>query len=100
MSGKTYHADNGLQAVDLCTENMYDIIFMDNIMPIMDGTTATKLIRSSTINRSTPIIFLTADVLKESISKYMEVGATDFLSKPFRITNLIRILSEKTDCIE
>ena len=93
-------AENGLQSVDLCSEKMYDIIFMDSIMPIMGGLEATKLIRSNTINRSTPLIFLTADVLKDSVKTYIECGATGFMPKPFRIHNLIEILMDKSSCLE
>ena len=100
MGAVVYLAENGLQSVDLCSERMYDIIFMDSIMPIMGGLEATKLIRSNTINRSTPLIFLTADVLKESVKKYMECGATGFMPKPFRIHNLIDILIDNSSCIE
>lgn len=100
MGGKVFLAENGLHAVDLCSERIYDIIFMDSVMPIMNGIDATKLIRSNTINRLTPLIFLTADVMKESIQEYMQSGATGFMSKPFKIEKLVEILSTNSSCIE
>lgn len=100
MGGKVFLAENGLHAVDLCSERIYDIIFMDSVMPIMNGIDATKLIRSNTINRRTPLIFLTADVMKESIQEYMQSGATGFMSKPFKIEKLVEILSTNSSCIE
>ena len=100
MGATVYIAENGLQAVQLCSERLYDIIFMDSVMPIMGGLEATRLIRSNTINRLTPLIFLTADVLKESVSSYMECGATGFMPKPFRIQNLVEILVDNSSCIE
>ena len=100
MGAVVYMAENGLQAVEFCSKRVYDVIFMDSIMPIMGGLEATRLIRSNTINRSTPLIFVTADVLKESISSYMECGATGFMPKPFRIQNLVEILMDNSLCIE
>ncbi len=77
-------ANNGQEALDKVSqsEHPYDIIFMDIQMPIMDGVTATKRLRSSEFNISGPIIAMTAGVLSSEQQSYLDAGMTDFIPKP------------------
>ena len=72
--------DNGEMAVKYCLENHYDLVLMDIQMPIMSGIEAQKLIR--TCGLSTPIIALTANVMKEEVEAYLAAGFNDHLAKP------------------
>ena len=72
--------DNGELAVKACLENSYDLILMDIQMPVMSGIEAQKLIR--TCGLATPIIALTANVMKEEIESYLALGFNDHLAKP------------------
>lgn len=65
-------AVNGLQAVDMCLENSYDVILMDIQMPVMDGIEAAKKIREK--DKSTPIIAITAYALKGDREKLLSHG--------------------------
>ncbi|MBX2847447.1 MAG: response regulator [Acidiferrobacterales bacterium] len=87
-------ADNGQEAVDLCRELDFSIIFMDLSMPQMDGFEATELIRRNEkgSSRST-IIAVTGHAFIEHRQRCEEVGIDDFLSKPY---NLFK-LKEKLD---
>lgn len=80
-------AENGRIAVEKFKTNEYDMVLMDIQMPIMDGYTATKLIREYELEKGSqkvPIIALTAYALKNEIEKCIEVGCTSYLSKPIR----------------
>ncbi|MBK9636974.1 MAG: response regulator [Bacteroidetes bacterium] len=77
-------ANNGQEAVDKAQEKAYDLIFMDVHMPLKDGYTATKEIRSGNgINSKSPILALTANAVKEEIDKCLESGMNKHLAKPF-----------------
>ncbi|MBF0384446.1 MAG: response regulator [Candidatus Omnitrophica bacterium] len=80
-------ASNGQEAVNKVKQNNYDVVLMDLLMPVMDGITSTKLIRSD-INKDIPIIALTAAAMKEDADRALEAGMNDFLSKPIDIKNL------------
>ena len=74
---------NGAEAVAACTACSYDLIFMDLMMPEMDGLTATAAIRkSSGPNCRTRIVALTANAFPEDREKCREVGMDGFLAKP------------------
>ncbi len=88
-------ANNGREAVELAKQAPYDIILMDIQMPEMDGYAATYRIRSdnSNPNQNTPIIALTASALKEYRDDALKAGMNDFVGKPFKPSNLRRVLS-------
>ncbi|MBQ6969688.1 MAG: response regulator, partial [Synergistaceae bacterium] len=77
-------ASGGREALALTREKVYDLILMDQRMPIMDGTQTMKAIREQPegMNRQTPIICLTADAVSGARNKYLAEGFTDYLSKP------------------
>lgn len=82
--------NNGLEAVEACKANTYDLILMDIHMPKMDGYEATTIIRSldDKAKAELPIIALTASVALDVRHKILEVGITDFISKPFKPNEL------------
>jgi CheY-like chemotaxis protein len=76
-------AQSGLQAIEKVTANQYDIIFMDHMMPEMDGIEATKIIRAMDLPiKDIPIVALTANAVRGAIAKFLAAGQNDFLSKP------------------
>ncbi|MER2999489.1 PAS domain S-box protein [Pontibacter populi] len=85
-------ANNGQEAVDILqTGESFDIIFMDLRMPLMNGFQATAYIRQ-TLQLQTPIVVLTASVLRNERDRCLEIGASDYMAKPFSITDLARTL--------
>ncbi|MEG3638862.1 ATP-binding protein [Magnetococcus sp. PR-3] len=87
-------AKNGEEAVKLCQEKRYQVILMDLRMPKMDGLTATELIRQEGQNQETPIVALTADVLKSTLDRCLEVGMQQVLTKPIRLVHLNHALAQ------
>ncbi|MDK2593847.1 hybrid sensor histidine kinase/response regulator [Pseudoalteromonas obscura] len=91
-------ASNGQIAIHNCEQTCYDIIFMDSIMPIMDGLTATKIIAKQNLKAEhTHIIAMTANIDELSKQHLAEVGMVDILPKPIDFMALARILS---NCLE
>jgi len=95
--GLTYDlAVNGLEAYKLYKKNNYDLILMDEQMPIMDGNEAVKNILKHELDnelRHTPISALTANVIKGAKERGLSSGFDSFLGKPIIIKELERVFS-------
>jgi len=77
---EVYEAENGMQAVELCRDNDYDIVIMDVMMPELDGFSAVKEIRK---RKTTPVIMLTARGEEYDKIHGFEAGIDDYVVKPF-----------------
>ncbi|KKO44408.1 histidine kinase [Arsukibacterium ikkense] len=75
-------ATNGADAWQKATQHVYDIIFMDINMPVMDGISACQRIRQSSLNEHTPIIAVTAHAVAGERARLLSLGFNEFLSKP------------------
>jgi len=78
---------NGEVGYQSFVKNSFDIVIMDVMMPIKDGFSTAQDIRG--IDKNTPIIFLTAKSMKEDTLKGFEIGADDYITKPFNMEELI-----------
>lgn len=86
-------ADSGRTAVDIADTVDLDLIFMDAMMPDMDGLVATNMIREKLLDKPLPrIVVATADVMLGSREKYLAQGFDDYISKPFNKSALQAIL--------
>jgi CheY-like chemotaxis protein len=96
-------AENGQVAVNMAikfiispdeeaniTEYPYDLIFMDNLMPVMDGVTATSLLRKQGYPHL--IVGLTGNVMEDDVVEYLNVGADGVLFKPLQLITLKMLL--------
>ena len=84
-------AENGAIAVEKIRSMAFDVILMDVQMPVLNGFEATKVIRNlGNENSNTPIIAMTANVLKEEVDLCYQVGMDDFIGKPFDTNELIQ----------
>ena len=80
-------ASNGDEAFNLFAKGDYDLCLFDVMMPIKDGFTLAKEIRK--VDSKVPIIFLTAKSMKEDTLQGFEMGADDYISKPFSMEELL-----------
>lgn len=97
MGHKVDVASNGQIAIELFKQKAYDIILMDVQMPELNGIEATQAIRliEETEGRNPIyIVAMTANVLKEDIEHYLEIGMNSYLSKPFKVEELVNILDK------
>lgn len=81
------YSTNGDEGLYLATVNNYDLILLDIMLPIKDGFEVCKNIRASNI--TTPIIMLTAKDSIEDKIKGLDIGANDYLAKPFSFAELL-----------
>ena len=83
-------AESGFEAIELLTASAnIDIILMDMMMPEMDGYEATQEIRKMTLFGQLPIIALTAKAMKGDREKCLEAGASEYMSKPVNMKELL-----------
>ncbi len=89
-------ADNGKEAIELSSNNKYDVILLDHMMPEPDGIQVLKAIRGSAANpnKKTPIIVLTANATKDSRDEYRAIGFDDYIAKPVNGSTLESILAD------
>jgi signal transduction histidine kinase/ActR/RegA family two-component response regulator/HPt (histidine-containing phosphotransfer) domain-containing protein len=83
---------SGQEAIEAVKRRGYDLVFMDHMMPEMDGVEATRLIRESDAGRNLPIIALTANAVSGMREMFLQNGFDDFLSKPIDTAKLNAIL--------
>jgi len=86
-------AKSGFEVIEkVKAGNVYDIIFMDHMMPLMDGVETTKLLRE--MNYNSPIVALTADAVAGQSEMFINNGFDDFISKPIDIRQMDRVLNK------
>jgi two-component system sensor histidine kinase BarA len=90
-------AENGMQALELCQNESFALIFMDIQMPVMDGVSTLKAIRNNSYNESTPIIAVTAHALSGEKEKMQKQGFNAYMTKPIDETMLNHIIYEYCD---
>ncbi len=93
-----YRADvafNGLEVLEALKRQPFDVILMDVQMPEMDGEEATVEIRKNhPLERQPRIVAMTANALKSDLDKYIASGMDDYIVKPFKVEDLVRVLIE------
>ncbi|MES2647276.1 MAG: HAMP domain-containing protein [Bacteroidota bacterium] len=86
-------AESGQEAINILTDNKnIDIVLMDIMMPEMDGYETTQKIRREHKNSNLPIIAVTAKAMKGDREKCIEAGASDYITKPVKIDQLLSLM--------
>ena len=85
-----YRARNGAEAIDALRNKKFDLIFMDIMMPVMDGFEATRRIRE--FDNYTPIIALTAYANDSNKREALNAGCDDFITKPIRKEMILEVV--------
>ena len=91
---RVIRARNGVEAVTMNEDENPDLVLMDIRMPDMDGIDATRIIKE--VNPNVPVIALSAYALTDSIAMAKEAGCDEFIAKPFKVEELLRILEHYT----
>lgn len=87
-------ADSGEKCLELAAQKHYDIIFLDHMMPGMDGVETFRRLKEITDcpNKNTPTIMLTANAISSARAEYINEGFTEYLSKPIRDVQLEELI--------
>ncbi|MEI8114614.1 MAG: response regulator, partial [Bacteroidia bacterium] len=86
---KVMGAEDGRQGIEIAKKQLPDIILCDIMMPETDGFEVYSELRQYAPTSLTPFIFLTALAEKENLRKGMEIGADDYVTKPFTLAELL-----------
>ncbi|MEM9157779.1 MAG: PAS domain-containing protein [Verrucomicrobiota bacterium] len=93
-------ASDGIEALDRLRRERFDLVFMDCMMPEMDGYEASRAVRNGETldeNREVPIIAITANAMAGDREKCLEAGMSDYLAKPLRPDDVRSVLSRWVD---
>ena len=87
-------ASSGMEAIDLCRERDFDIVFMDHMMPGMDGVEAMKRINTIRAKQRNyiPMVALTANAVSTAKEMFLAEGFDGFVSKPIELVELERVM--------
>jgi len=100
---KVITAENGKRGVELAMGNKPDLIVCDIMMPVLDGYGVLMTLQKNTDTQNIPFIFLTAKAERNDFRKGMELGADDYITKPFEGSELLNAIEsrlKKTDLLK
>ena len=93
-SCKVISAINGEEAIDMALKEKPFLIFMDMMMPVIDGYQATERIKSMSDLKDIPVVAVTAVNTKEGIKKIFDCGCEDILQKPISINTIVQLIEK------
>ena len=92
---ETIEAENGEEAVRLAKEHIPALILMDNRMPVMDGITATKILKAEPTTANIPVIATTASAMKGDRERIiLESGCDDYVPKPINAKSFMNLVKK------
>src|SRR5215218_138892 len=100
---KTFVAENGKQGVDIALAEKPSLIVCDIMMPELDGYGVLHLLRKNADTQNIPFIFLTAKTERSDFRKGMEMGADDYITKPFddiELLNAVEVRLKKVQVLQ
>jgi len=90
-----FEASGGEEGLEIIMKRQFDIILLDHMMPDINGLDVFKTMKETDHpNQNTPVVMLTANVVDDAQSHYMEMGFDGFLSKPLKVDDLYSMLNK------
>ncbi len=86
-------AEDGAEAFDLLSEGRFDLLVADVLMPVVDGVRLVGLVRAAPKTEDLPIVVITSSLSEELRAECLQAGADEFLTKPFRTSELPALLN-------
>jgi two-component system, sensor histidine kinase and response regulator len=93
----TLEAEDGMRGVQMAREHLPDLIVCDIMMPEMDGYEVLSTLRGDSITANIPFIFLTAVADRGNMRRGMELGADDYVTKPFEMKELVNAVASRLE---
>src|SRR5690606_28734400 len=90
-----FTAPEGKTGVEMALEHLPDLVLCDIMMPIMDGYGVLYLLGKNAKTASIPLIFITAKAERADLRKGMEMGADDYITKPFDDMELLNAIESR-----
>ncbi|MBE9504329.1 MAG: response regulator [Proteobacteria bacterium] len=94
---RTIEAMDAETGIQMARRHKPDLILMDIHLPKMDGLSATRIIKSDENLKQIPIVALTALAMADDREKALEAGCDDYVTKPFRLQNLLKAIDQLLD---
>jgi DNA-binding response OmpR family regulator len=94
---ETLGAENGRKGIDLARQTPPDLIICDIMMPECDGYAVLSEVRANEITRKIPLVMMSAKVDQATLREVVEMGASDYLAKPFTMPELLTVVRR---CLE
>jgi len=92
--GSIYEAGDGLQALAALEQNWIDVILTDINMPNMNGYEFMRAVKASDSSAGIPVIVISTEVRDEKIEEMLSMGATGYITKPFKPEDIRKIFSD------
>lgn len=89
---KVYEASCGAECIKMLTEHRYHMVFLDHMMPNMDGIETFKILKKKKLCEEIPVVMFTANAMAGEKEKYLQKGFSDFLAKPVVAEQLDEII--------
>src|SRR6187402_1754729 len=100
---ETFTAENGKRGVEVAIREKPDLVICDIMMPELDGYGVLHLLRKNPLTQTIPFIFLTAKTERSDFRKGMELGADDYITKPFddnELLSAVEVRLRKSEVLE
>lgn len=97
---KVYLAEDGATAIKLAHEKNPDLILLDWLMPVMNGLQVLAELKADSNTENIPVFMLTAKSTINDVAQAIEIGAYDYITKPFNPVQLGKIIREKLEKCE
>jgi two-component system cell cycle response regulator DivK len=94
MNFQAHYAVDGKEAVKMAQKETYDLILMDIDLPDMNGVEVARIIRTNPTYMNTPIIALTAYVMKGDRERFLASGFSDYVPKPVDVKEFMKLLDK------
>lgn len=92
---RVFIARNGNEALEIAFREIPDLILMDIMMPDMDGYETFEKMKENEKLKKSKLIFLSAKNKQSDIEKGLEMGADDYITKPFSVKKVVKTITEK-----
>jgi len=93
---RVYEAENGAKALQFALMHLPDLIVLDVMMPVHDGLKVLRALKDEETTAAIPVVVLSARAAAEEIEEGWQAGADFYLTKPFRMDQLLELVDELT----